>query len=105
MNNLGARVYGLAAVMMGVAALLWGDFVGLIPAPWLPAHVALASLDGTLLIAGGQDIVFPAFLAKAIAARLPCADAQVIPESGHSPYFEQAATFHRLVESFLALHH
>jgi pimeloyl-ACP methyl ester carboxylesterase len=58
----------------------------------------------TLLVAGGQDVVFPAFLAKAIAARLPCAQAQAIPDAGHSPYFEQAATFNRLVEAFLSLH-
>jgi pimeloyl-ACP methyl ester carboxylesterase len=58
----------------------------------------------TLLIAGGQDVVFPAFLASAIAAKLPCAEAQLIPDSGHSPYFEQAATFNRLVEAFLSLH-
>jgi pimeloyl-ACP methyl ester carboxylesterase len=58
----------------------------------------------TLLIAGGEDIVFPPFLAGAIAARLPCADAHVIAGAGHSPYFEQAATFNRLVEDFLSLH-
>ena len=56
----------------------------------------------TLLIAGGEDVVFPPFLASAIAARLPCADAHLIPDAGHSPYFEQAATFNRLVEDFLA---
>jgi pimeloyl-ACP methyl ester carboxylesterase len=74
-------------------------------------RTAVRTLDGlkdfrvpTLLIAGGQDVVFPSFLAKAIAARLPCADAQLIPDSGHSPYFEQAATFNRLVEAFLSLH-
>jgi pimeloyl-ACP methyl ester carboxylesterase len=27
-----------------------------------------------------------------------------MPDSGHSPYFEQAATFNRLVDAFLALH-
>jgi pimeloyl-ACP methyl ester carboxylesterase len=58
----------------------------------------------TLLITGGQDIVFPSFLAPAIAARLPCARAETIPDCGHSPYFEQAATFNRLVEAFLSLH-
>ena len=58
----------------------------------------------TLLLAGGRDVVFPPFLASAIAATLPCADAQEMPESGHSPYFEDAATFNRLVERFLALH-
>lgn len=58
----------------------------------------------TLLIAGGRDLVFPPFLASAIAATLPCADAQEMPEAGHSPYFEDAATFNAHVERFLALH-
>jgi 3-oxoadipate enol-lactonase len=58
----------------------------------------------TLLIAGGRDVVFPPFLASAIAATLPCADAREMPESGHSPYFEDAATFNAHVERFLALH-
>ena len=58
----------------------------------------------TLLIAGGEDVVFPAFLASAIALALPDAKAEMIPDSGHSPYFEHAATFNRLVESFLARH-
>ncbi|MGZ3340304.1 MAG: alpha/beta fold hydrolase [Reyranella sp.] len=56
----------------------------------------------TLLIAGGQDVVFPPFLASAMATALPCAEAQMIPEAGHSPYFEQAATFNALVDAFLA---
>lgn len=74
-------------------------------------RTATRTLDGlkdfrvpTLLIAGGQDVVFPSFLAANIAARLPCGDAQLMPDSGHSPYFEQAATFNRLVEAFLSLH-
>ncbi|UYN96869.1 MAG: alpha/beta hydrolase [Enhydrobacter sp.] len=57
----------------------------------------------TLLIAGGRDVVFPPFLASAIAAALPCGNAQLMAEAGHSPYFEDAATFNRLVEGFLAL--
>ena len=56
----------------------------------------------TLLIAGGEDVVFPPFLASAIAAGLPCGEAHLIPHAGHSPYFEQAATFNALVEAFLA---
>ncbi|MBI2735784.1 MAG: alpha/beta hydrolase [Rhodospirillales bacterium] len=56
----------------------------------------------TLLIAGGEDVVFPPFVASAIAAALPCGEAHLIPHAGHSPYFEEAATFNRLVEAFLA---
>ena len=56
----------------------------------------------TLLIAGGEDVVFPPFLAGAIAAALPCAQAHMMPVAGHSPYFEQAATFNALIDAFLA---
>jgi pimeloyl-ACP methyl ester carboxylesterase len=56
----------------------------------------------TLLIAGAEDVVFPPFLASAIAAGLPCGKAHLIAHAGHSPYFEEAATFNGLVEAFLA---
>ncbi|MFO1079575.1 MAG: alpha/beta fold hydrolase [Reyranellaceae bacterium] len=66
----------------------------------------LADLAGfrvpTLLIAGSDDIVFPPFLASDIAAALPCARAEILPGCGHSPYFEDAATFNARVEAFLA---
>ncbi len=58
----------------------------------------------TLLIAGADDGVFPPFLAPAIAAALPQGEATVIPDAGHSPYFDHAATFNRLVDAFLARH-
>ena len=56
----------------------------------------------TLLIAGGEDVVFPPFLASAIATSLPCGQAETIADAGHSPYFEQAARFNELVDAFLA---
>lgn len=56
----------------------------------------------TLLIAGGEDVVFPPFLASAIATRLPRGEAKIIEDAGHSPYFEQAARFNALVDAFLA---
>jgi 3-oxoadipate enol-lactonase len=56
----------------------------------------------TLLIAGAEDVVFPPFLASAIAASLPCGEARTIADAGHSPYFEQAARFNALVDAFLA---
>jgi pimeloyl-ACP methyl ester carboxylesterase len=58
----------------------------------------------TLFIAGGEDVVFPPFLASAIATTLPCAEVQTVTDSGHSPYFEQAANFNGLVEAFLSRH-
>lgn len=56
----------------------------------------------TLLIAGGEDVVFPPFLASAIAAGLPCGEVETLSDAGHSPYFEQAARFNTLVDAFLA---
>ena len=49
-----------------------------------------------------EGVVFPPFLSSAIAAALPCGEAHLIPHAGHSPYFEQAATFNALVDAFLA---
>ena len=56
----------------------------------------------TLLVAGSEDVVFPPFLAIDIAASLPRGEADLIPQAGHSPYFEEPAIFNRLVEGFLA---
>jgi len=58
----------------------------------------------TLLIAGADDVVFPPFLASAIAAKLPCAEVHTLPDCSHSPYFEHAARFNSLVAAFLTLH-
>jgi pimeloyl-ACP methyl ester carboxylesterase len=73
------------------------------------AHRTLADLAGfrvpTLLIAGDEDVVFPPFLASAIAATLPCGESRMIAGCGHSPYFEQATTFNALVDEFLARRH
>jgi pimeloyl-ACP methyl ester carboxylesterase len=70
------------------------------------AHRTLADLAGfgvpTLLIAGGEDVVFPPFLASAIATTLPCGESRMIAACGHSPYFEQATTFNGLVDEFLS---
>ncbi|MBL6854345.1 MAG: hypothetical protein ISS15_14355 [Alphaproteobacteria bacterium] len=58
MNALGARVYGIAAIMMGVAGLLWADFAtgGLRVPATLPGRALLAYAVGALLIAGGALI-------------------------------------------------
>lgn len=55
MNNLGARVYGIAAVMMGGAGLLWADFAtgGVRIPPTLPGRALIAYAVAALLIAGG----------------------------------------------------
>ena len=60
MQNLGARVYGLGAIFIGVSCFIWGKLAtGWLPAPaWLP-HAFLAYLVGALLVAGGALINWP----------------------------------------------
>ena len=68
----------------------------------------LADLAGfavpTLTIAGVDDVVFPPFLAAVLAAAVPHGESKTLPDCGHSPYFEHAATFNALVDAFLARH-
>jgi len=58
MNNLGARIYGIAAIMMGVAGLIWGDLAtGWLPLPAnLAGRTAIADVLSALLLAGGALI-------------------------------------------------
>jgi uncharacterized membrane protein len=61
MNYLGARVFGVAAAIMGVLGLLWGEFaVDWMPPPVpLPGRMALAYAVGAALVAGGVLINIP----------------------------------------------
>lgn len=55
MNNLGARVYGLAAIVIGITGIVWGGLAcgGIsIPKAW-PDRVALADVASALFIVGG----------------------------------------------------
>ena len=56
MNNLGARVYGFAAIMMGAAGFIWGELAtGWLPLP-ATGRTALAYALSALLLAGGALI-------------------------------------------------
>lgn len=56
----------------------------------------------TLVIAGEEDIVFPACVAVDLAAAFPRGLATVFPQTGHSPYFERPQAFNEAVARFLA---
>lgn len=66
-----------------------------------PAELADAGCP-ILCIAGSEDVVMPPFAAAAIAAAVPGARAAVIPDAGHSAYFERPAAFNALVDAFFA---
>ena len=58
----------------------------------------------TLLITGDADLYAPPSMYRYLHARVPNSELYVVPESGHSVYWEQPETFNGLVLSFLGRH-
>jgi pimeloyl-ACP methyl ester carboxylesterase len=55
----------------------------------------------TLLIAGAADLSTPPSISRLIAAEIPNSRQVVIPEAGHSTYWEQPDVFNRAVLDFI----
>jgi pimeloyl-ACP methyl ester carboxylesterase len=55
----------------------------------------------TLLISGAADLSTPPSISRMIAAEIPNSRAALIPESGHSTYWEQPEIFNRAVLDFI----
>ncbi len=55
----------------------------------------------TLLIAGNADLYTPPSISRMIAAEIPNSRLALIPESGHSTYWEQPELFNRAVLDFI----
>jgi pimeloyl-ACP methyl ester carboxylesterase len=55
----------------------------------------------TLLITGGADLYAPPPVQQLLAERLPHAGTLIIPEAGHSSYWEQPDIFNRAVLAFI----
>jgi len=55
----------------------------------------------TLLITGGADLYAPPPVQQLLAKRLPHAETLMIPEAGHSSYWEQPDIFNRAVLAFI----
>jgi 3-oxoadipate enol-lactonase len=55
-----------------------------------------------LCIVGEEDIVIPPSVVEIFARRVPTARITRVPEAGHSVYFERAAAFNSILDSFLA---
>ena len=58
----------------------------------------------TLLIAGDADLYAPPSLLKLFTARIKNAQTSVIPEAGHSGYWEKPEVFNRAVLDFIRKH-
>jgi len=70
----------------------------------VPAMDRLAIPARTLFLYGDEDPFCPPGFVEAAAATRPESAVAVIPASGHSPYFEQAAPFNTIVRRFLDGH-
>lgn len=55
-----------------------------------------------LLIVGEDDIVVPPEIARICAGFIPGARLEIVPDTGHSVYFERPDVFNGLVEAFIA---
>ena len=58
----------------------------------------------TLLITGDADLVTPPSILRMVAQHMADREIAIIPESGHSAYWEQPDIFNRAVLGFLAKH-
>jgi pimeloyl-ACP methyl ester carboxylesterase len=71
-------------------------------------HITFALLETihlpTLLMTGGADLYAPPPILPLFAARIKGAETLVIPEAGHSAYWENPETFNRAVLQFIAKH-
>ena len=55
----------------------------------------------TLLLTGGADLYTPPPVLALFAARIQGAESVILPEAGHSAYWEQADAFNRIVLGFI----
>jgi pimeloyl-ACP methyl ester carboxylesterase len=80
------------------------------PAPTQPMRnrVTFALLETikvpTLLLTGDADLYAPPAVLRLFAARIKGAESVVVPEAGHSTYWEQPEVFNRAILDFIRKH-
>ena len=57
-----------------------------------------------LVISGDADMSTPPSIARMIAAEIPGSELTVVPESGHSVYWEQPEIFNQAILDFMGKH-
>src|SRR5262249_53152696 len=66
---------------------------------------ALEKLDvPTLLLTGGSDLYAPPPILRLFTARIKGSTSVVVPEAGHSTYWEQSEAFNRHILEFIRKH-
>src|SRR5712691_6305627 len=58
----------------------------------------------TLLLTGGADMYAPPPVLRLFAARIKNAESMIVPDAGHSIYWEEPETFNRAVLDFIKKH-
>jgi pimeloyl-ACP methyl ester carboxylesterase len=58
----------------------------------------------TLLLTGGADLYAPPPILRLFAARIKGSESIIVPEAGHSTYWEQPEVFNRAVLDFIGKH-
>ena len=80
----------------------------LAPAQTMRHRVTFSLLEGikvpTLLLTGDADLFAPPFVLQLFAARIKNAESVIVPEAGHSAYWEQPEIFNRAVLGFIRKH-
>jgi pimeloyl-ACP methyl ester carboxylesterase len=78
------------------------------PAQTMRNQVTFAALEGirvpTLLLTGDADLFVPPPVLRLFAARIKNAQSVIVPEAGHSSYWERPEIFNRAVLSFIRKH-
>ena len=78
------------------------------PAQTMRNRVTFSSLEGikvpTLLLTGDADLYAPPAVLRLFGARIKTAQSVVVPEAGHSTYWEQPEIFNRSVLAFIRKH-
>jgi pimeloyl-ACP methyl ester carboxylesterase len=58
----------------------------------------------TLLIGGDADLYVPPAMYRYLHSRVPASELYIVPEAGHSVYWEQPEVFNNILLDFLARH-
>jgi len=78
------------------------------PAQTMRNRISFASLEGikvpTLLLTGDADLYAPPAVLRLFAARIKNSESVIVPEAGHSAYWEQPEIFNRTVLEFVRKH-